>query len=121
LVEGVSIYGGFAGSEYSRDQRDWQNRVTVLSGDITQDDVDGDANGIAETVADIVGTNSSVLLAGASQAITAATVVDGFTITAGSSDGDTGGMQCIATAGECSPTLRNLVFSGNSGTGTGDH
>lgn len=34
LVDGLKIYGGFAGSEISIDQRDWTNNPTVLSGDI---------------------------------------------------------------------------------------
>src|SRR5690606_34310752 len=37
-----------------------------------------------------------------------------FTITAGYSADQVGGMLCDGSGGECSPTLRNLVFSGNS-------
>src|SRR5262245_44082982 len=34
LVEGVALYGGFAGTETARDERDWAHQLTQLSGDI---------------------------------------------------------------------------------------
>jgi hypothetical protein len=38
LVDGVSIYGGFAGNETERDQRDPVRHPTILSGDLHGDD-----------------------------------------------------------------------------------
>ena len=38
LASGTSIYGGFAGSENSRDQRDPRANITVLTGDIDGND-----------------------------------------------------------------------------------
>lgn len=126
----VAIYGGFAGTETARDERDPRSHVTVLSGDIDNDDFNDDGNGIAESYSDITGSNSNhvVYLDGATlQPITAATVLDGFTITAGHADGgaqyDSGaGLYCLGTgtAGAgCTPTLAQLVFSGNRAVSSG--
>lgn len=38
MVCGASIYGGFAGDETCRDERDWNKHRTVLSGDLNGDD-----------------------------------------------------------------------------------
>src|SRR6187455_662282 len=38
LCNGVSIYGGFAGTENSIAERDWSTYLTVLSGDIDHND-----------------------------------------------------------------------------------
>ncbi|HEX7051158.1 MAG TPA: hypothetical protein VF188_13200 [Longimicrobiales bacterium] len=110
LIEGVSLYGGFAGVEYAREQRDWTANPTVLDGDIDQS---GDING-----------NATHVIYGAMDAgkITRATVVDGFTIRSGTDFGLGGGaFYCVATgAGStCSPTLRNVVASGNTGASGG--
>ncbi|UCC29149.1 MAG: hypothetical protein JSU86_13210, partial [Phycisphaerales bacterium] len=40
LTSGVSVYGGFSGGETSVDQRDPQTNVTILSGDLNDDDND---------------------------------------------------------------------------------
>ncbi|MFQ5809036.1 MAG: right-handed parallel beta-helix repeat-containing protein, partial [Armatimonadota bacterium] len=64
LKPGVALYGGFAGSETARGQRDCIGNVTVLSGDIGTPGDPGD--------------NSYHVVKGADGAI-----IDGFTITGG--------------------------------------
>lgn len=127
---GVELYGGFAGSETMRSQRNPHAHPTVLSGDI--DDNDTGDNGIDADTGQIAGNNSYhvVYLNAASPTgpILADTVVDGFIITGGKADGASspdnrgGGVYCYGVFGthECSPTLRNLSFSGNqAGSGGG--
>ncbi len=126
---GVAVYGGFAGNEASRDSRDPERNLTVLSGDIDNNDsVDG--NGIDTSTAHINGNNSYhvVVIDGVNSGpVDISTVLDGFTITGGQANGSGGdpvlnidrgwggGLYCYgAGSGDaCSPRLGNLVFQGN--------
>jgi predicted outer membrane repeat protein len=114
LRNGVALYGGFAGTEDAREQRDWLNNVTVLSGDIDDND-DSDADGVVLDPDDINGANSYQVVVGSGADGTA--VLDGFTITAGQANGsdphDRGGGMYNDNS---SPTLANVVFSGNQAT-----
>jgi predicted outer membrane repeat protein len=99
LESGVAIYGGFAGTETERAQRDWETNVTILSGDI----------GVADDNSD----NSYHVVTGSGVNVTA--VLDGFIIIDGNANGGSnadygGGM--YNNAG--SPRLANLIFFDNS-------
>jgi len=99
-LKSVSIYGGFAGTETARNQRDFTANVTILSGEI----------GAAGN-----GDNSYHVVTGADGA-----TLDGFTITAGNANGSSpndsgGGMYNDSD----SPMLTNIIFGGNSATNYG--
>ncbi len=122
LISGVQLYGGFAATETVRNQRSYTTNLTILSGDIGGEDLT-DANGVVTTTDNISGTNSYhvVWADGVTQPITESTVLDGFTITAGQAndidwpDDSGGGFYCDGegSGSECSPTLNNVIFSGN--------
>ncbi len=112
MKSGVSIYGGFAGTESARDQRNWSANITTIDGEKARSCV--------------AGANAAVL--------------DGFTVTRGSRSGSSGGgmlnshasptvTNCIFTGNSAggygdsggggmynaysSPTLVNCTFSNN--------
>jgi hypothetical protein len=114
LKSGVAVYGGFAGTENSRDERNWQVNRSILSGDIDSNDVNTDGNFIAETPADIQGDNCYHVVTGGGSDDTA--LLDGFTITAGLAN-DTEYLQYVGGGmfnDQSDPRLNNLVFIGNS-------
>jgi len=114
LENGVAIYGGFDGTETSREQRDPAAHVTILSGDIGNND---SQRPIITNLTTATGNtdNSYHVVTGATGAI-----LDGFTITAGYANSDFpnnsgAGMYNSSAA----PTLTNVTFSGNFATGLG--
>jgi len=120
LKSGVALYGGFAGTETSRSQRNWQTHKTILSGDIDHNDTDLNGNGIIEPANGdaIAGSNAYHVVTGGGTDSSA--VLDGFFITAGQAngsdaDGRGGGMFNY----ENNPTLTNVTFSGNTASHSG--
>ncbi len=117
----VQLYGGFAGNETARSQRDWALHTTILSGDIDGNDTNTDGNSIAETWNDLQGSNAYHVLyldGMTNQSIT--TVIDGFIITAGHAyggilDNGGGGIYCIGNGTDhaCNPVLSNIIVIGN--------
>ncbi len=114
LVSDVEIYGGFDGTETSKDQRDWVTNVTVLSGDIDQDDLSGlDPDGRGRGLPR--GNNSYHVIKGSDNA-----VLDGFTIAGGhangsGSDDNGGGIYCDGV----SPKIVNCIITCNKSAGDG--
>ena len=104
IAPGMAVYGGFAGSETQRTQRNFNSNVSTLSGDI------GVVGVATDNTRTIVKMNSA-----AGNTITASTVLDGFTISGAYQGGNGGGMYCggSGAGNECSPTLANLQFINN--------
>jgi hypothetical protein len=104
----VGIYGGFAGGETSRDQRDPAVHVTILSGDLNGDDGPDFANN---------GDNSQHVVS--SFGMDATAVLDGFTIRGGNTTGSQGGYGGGMYNYNSSPTVANCVFAENYATNGG--
>src|SRR4030095_14116138 len=100
MKNAVGIYGGFAGTETQRGQRDPAANVTILSGDI------GTGGDASDNSYHVVLADGTVSLSG---------VLDGFTITGGQANG--GGANQDRGGGMWdnggSPTLNNLKFTSN--------
>ena len=132
MRSGLGLYGGFTGTETERSERDPAANVTILSGDIgendttvacTQNSPDCDSNGgLCDQGACIVRNNISE---NSWHVVTASNVIDGtmdgFTITAGNGDQPGlawgGGMQIgFAGGGEgpSDPLIANCTFTWNS-------
>lgn len=75
----VALYGGFAGNELERDERDWEGNGTVLSGDLQQNDgpeLQTDHSSRAE--------NSIHVVVG--DEVDSSTILDGFSVTGGNAN-----------------------------------
>ncbi len=115
LKDGVALYGGFAGTETQRSQRDPAANLTILSGDIDHNDSQTPVVTDASTVTGI-DTNSYHVVTGANGA-----TLDGFTVTAGNASIEPGGKQGgggMVNDG-VSPIVANVTFSGNLATAGG--
>ncbi len=98
LKDGVAVYGGFAGTESSRDERNWEANVTTLSGDLLGND-SGFNNNSENSHHVVTGSNGAT--------------IDGFIISGGNAntiDNYGGGMYNTSS----NPTVANITFSGNS-------
>lgn len=109
LKSGVEIYGGFAGTESAREERDWAANLTILSGDIDSNDSQTPIVTDAYNVTGVFNNSYHVVTS------SAGATLDGFIITAGNANGEVlngsfgGGMFNDSS----SPSLTNIIFSGN--------
>lgn len=106
LETGVAIYGGFAGTESLLSERDPSINVAILSGDL------GTPNDASDNAYRVVNASSTLSTA----------ILDGFTITGGNANGllgslDRGAGIYIITGS--SPTLSNLIITGNHASNLG--
>ncbi len=114
----VSIFGGFAGTEFTQDDRDIASNPTILSGDLAGDDVDDNVlDNREDNAIHVMVINSAA----------GSVLIDAFTITGGTStylDND-GAVDIGLRAGAgilsyARVTITNTDFTGNfGGTGVG--
>lgn len=118
LVDGVAVYGGFNGTETILEQRDWETNITVLSGDIDNNDIT-DIHGVVTDTDNLIGNNAYHVVW--SSDVMSNTFLDGFIITGGFANGpytqnQGGGLYNY----QSNPTLLNITFIGNyAGSGGG--
>lgn len=109
LIDGVELYGGFAGDETELSQRNWRLNETILSGDIGEVEFDSD-------------NSYNVLRADGSAIypITNTTILDGIIVEGGNADGMSGffygGGLFLNNA---SPIIRNVWFRNNKARAEG--
>ena len=114
IPDSVAVYGGFNGTESTLAQRNWQQNVTILNGDI---DRDGD---IAKNAYHVIYTHN----------VGAQTILDGFTVTGGNANNAAivgerytsgGGLyndgRVTGTRGN--PSVSNCIFNKNQANGFG--
>ena len=110
MKSNVAIYGGFAGSETQRSERNWVTNVVTLSGDLL-----GNDNSTVSATEPTRRDNSYHVVTGATSAI-----LDGVTISGGnanmSGNSKGGGMYNYRTSNS---TLTNVTFSRNIASGGG--
>lgn len=105
LLNGVGIYGGFAGGEALRNQRDPITNVTILTGDLVGNDGPG-----------FVGDEENSYHVVTGVGVDATAVLDGFVITGGHADasfGDSNSWGAGLFTDKGSPSLTNCLFESN--------
>ncbi|MEO0339433.1 MAG: hypothetical protein AAF242_09470 [Bacteroidota bacterium] len=104
LSDGVAVFGGFSGTEFSKEQRDWLNNPTVLSGEIG-------VEGYQDNSYTIVYTED----------VSRKTILDGFTITGANgnkkvsegSPASSGAWFNLSHTKTSDPIIRNCTFENN--------
>ncbi|MDM8005332.1 MAG: right-handed parallel beta-helix repeat-containing protein [Phycisphaerae bacterium] len=109
LKNQVSLYGGFAGTESEREQRDWAARPTILSGDLLGDD------NTTIWYSEPTRLDNSKHVLTAEQTVTSGTL-DGFVIEGGNANStDGGGIVCNGA----SLLIANCTLRKNASSGWG--
>lgn len=114
MKNGLTIYGGFAGTEEELSQRDWKTNVTILSGDFNNDDIITNSGRTLSITNN--GENSYHVVLNLYNHVDNSAILDGFTITGGNANDSRGGNN--AGGGgmynfNSSPGVHNCIFTGN--------
>jgi hypothetical protein len=109
LKNGVEVYGGFAGSETSVDQRNPELYEVILSGDLNEDDIDSDLDGFADT--NLNDNTHHIFYHPAGTNLDGSALLDSVTISSGVAPSTAGGAAMHNYI--ASPTIRKCTFTGN--------
>lgn len=112
-INGIAIYGGFLGNEATLSARDWENNLSILSGNIANASIDTDNSYHVMYIDGTTGTN-----------ITSSTVIDGLIFEKGYASSPASGFPATFGGGiyndggnnvanESSPTISNCTFRDN--------
>ena len=118
LKSGVALYGGFAGTEGARDQRNWRAHVTILDGDRRGPVVDVARDAAASTRVDgFTITKGRAMLGGGIYCNQRAVpVIANNGIVGNSADYEGGGVYCNV---DSAPTVANNTISNNAAVSAG--
>lgn len=126
MIEGVEIYGGFAGIETDLSERtnygDGEANETILSGDLSGNDNFDVTNGGYQTT---TGDDNCyhVFYHPEGLNLTSSEILDGFTISGGNANGSGDphykGGGFYSSSLDAYPTIQNVVFKANSSTNVG--
>ena len=118
----VHLYGGFAGSEAQRAERDWRTRIAVLDGKQAGSVVTADHVACGTSTVDgftirngSSGSGAGIRCVNSSPAIINNTIKGNQASSVTSSDGEGGGIYCSSS----SPTIANNIISENTASRTG--
>ncbi|QQS29974.1 MAG: hypothetical protein IPM47_03205 [Sphingobacteriales bacterium] len=124
IKSGVSVYGGFAGTESAKDERNITANPTILSGDLNGNDVFDINNGGYQSGTGDDNCHHVVVMRAATSGHTS--VFDGFLVTGGNADGtgnitfssvnipkNSGGGMYARNISGCTQTLTNNSFYNN--------
>ena len=113
MKAGVSIFGGFGGTEMLREGRNWKANPTILSGDLEGND---DPSNI---IPDEVTRSDNSYHVVKSENLDGSAILDGFTVTGGNTHTTNSGAPLGRYGGgmlniSSSPTIRETIFVSNT-------
>ena len=114
LLPGTHVYGGFAGTEAARTERDWSAHPTILDGQQAGSVVTIEAGFQISTIDGFTIRNGSAANGGGISCISSSPSIANNTITGNSASSNGGGIYCFTSYA----TIANNTIAGNVAAGT---